>query len=114
MPAGRQPTRGRTAPIGSHASDGQQPPATIPRAHLPRFDVIDRNRGSGSADGLPWQRQNALEHGPPERCAQKGPMTLSRRLKRPTRSRPSDAAPMTAHRVTSIHQGALRDPRSRD
>jgi hypothetical protein len=119
MPAGRQPTRGRTArstlmcsAIGSHASDGQQPPATIPRAHLPRFDVIDRNRGSGSADGLPSQRQNAPEHGRPERCAQKGPMTRSRRLKRPTRSRPSDAPPMRAHRVTSIHQATRCASRS--
>jgi len=43
--------------------DGQRTAAAVALARLPHRDAANGNRGSGSADGLSWQRQTALQHG---------------------------------------------------
>jgi hypothetical protein len=93
--------------IGSHASDGPQPPAAIPLAHLPHFDVIDRNRGSGSADGLPWQRQNALEHGHPERQITVQVEEVRKRTRRPNGHEISDGEPFDRLQTLETNRNAL-------
>ena len=85
-----------TAPL----SDGQPAAAAVALARLPHFDVVDNNREFDSANGLPWQRQNALEQGQPKRQITVQVEETRERLGRPNGDEISDGEPL--HRLQTI------------